>query len=609
MKRSGLVALSTLSLLSLVGSTFAADWPEWRGPKRDNLSTETGLLKEWPEDGPPIAWQVENAGIGFASVVVKDGKVYTQGDLDGVEHILCYRESDGQLLWSVQPEPVKLALTKQVEEFLAKADTNKDGKLDEFEALSARGESAWTTDTATPGADPAELAKKRTAAIITKFDKNGDGKLADTELPDGILTQLDRIDSAGEGDPAEIAAARVKAYLALDTDKDGKLSKTEVKGTYLARIFNNVDQKVTGTNKGDDLLTEEELSTFLASKEKGRDGLITAAELAKYLEGRFPGRDGELTAAELRGAFGGYRNGNGDGPRGTPTVDGDRVFVEGAFGDVTCLEAATGKTVWHLNLSKDLGGGRPGWGYCESPLIVDDRVIVTPGGSKGTVAAVDKKTGDIVWRSAEEKQGAHYSSPVVASIGGIKQIVQFSSKSVFGVALETGRPLWSYSGAANGTANISTPIVAGDYVLSASGYGTGAGLVKISTENSTDQKASQVYFQPKLANHHGGVIKVGDYVYGFGGAWVCMNFLTGEIVWQGRGVGKGAVTYADGMLYMLGEGYELGLAEATPEAFREHGRVKLKRFDKPAWAHPVIANGRLYIRTQNRLTAYDVKAR
>jgi len=276
---------------------------------------------------------------------------------------------------------------------------------------------------------------------------------------------------------------------------------------------------------------------------------------------------------------------------------------------VTCLEAATGKTIWHVNLKTGFGGGTPGWGYSESPLIAGDFVIVTPGGRQGTLLALHKLDGEKVWQSAGATEGAHYSSPVLAEINGVKQIVQFARESVFGVTLNEGKLLWRYTAPANGTANCCTPIVDGNLVFAASGYGTGGGLVKIIPAGST-QQAEEVYFEKKMACHHGGIVKVGDHLYSnAAGSLICMEFATGKIAWQARGSGKGSLVAADGMLYLLGEGHELTLAEATPEAYREHGRIRLADHGKPAWAHPVVCGGRLYVRDQESLTCYDVRAK
>jgi outer membrane protein assembly factor BamB len=397
-------------------------------------------------------------------------------------------------------------------------------------------------------------------------------------------------------------------YLKLDADDDMRLSRTEVKGTWLDRQFGRFDERPQGADKGDELLTVAEITAAFLKHERGLDGMITTAELEKFYVDSQYGGDAEFSQNELRGMSGGLRDGMGDGPRGTPTVDGERIYTEGGNGDVTCLEAATGKTIWHINLVTDFGGGRPGWGYCESPLIVGELVIVTPGGQKGTVLALNKLTGEKVWQSGDVKDGAHYASPVLATINGVKQIVQFSGKSVFGVTLADGKRLWEYAAPANGTANCCDPIIEGNLVFASSSYGQGGGLAKI-IESSSTQQAEEVYFQKRMQCHHGGMVKIGDHVYSnAGGDLLCMEFMTGKIVWQGRGSnGKGSLIAADGMLYLLGEGHEMALAEVTPEAYREHGRFKISNHGRPSWAHPIVARGRLYIRDQESLTAYDLR--
>ena len=302
-----------------------------------------------------------------------------------------------------------------------------------------------------------------------------------------------------------------------------------------------------------------------------------------------------------------FRNDQGNGPRSAPTVREGRVYVEGGNGDVCCLEAETGKLVWHLNLTRDLGGVPPNWGYAESPLLVGNMVIVTPGGAGGAVAALAKDTGEVIWRSDEVRQVAEYSSPVAAVVGGLPEIVQFAKDGVFGLTRDTGRLLWTYRHQkADSSINITTAIVAEDHVLVASAYGNGAGTASI-TATDGKQAVAETYFVPQLDNHHGGLIKLGEYVYGTGSrGLMCMNFLTGAIVWQDRGVGKGSLTVADGMIYLLGEMRELALVEATPEGYREHGRLSVEDRGRSSWTHPVVANGRLYIRNQSTLTVYDI---
>jgi outer membrane protein assembly factor BamB len=276
---------------------------------------------------------------------------------------------------------------------------------------------------------------------------------------------------------------------------------------------------------------------------------------------------------------------------------------------VSCLSADTGETLWHANLVSDLGGAPPNWGYSESVLIAGDMALVTPGGEGGTVVALDKATGAVLWRSDQVKDVAEYSSVVAAEIGGIPQFVQFAKNGVYGLTRDAGRLLWSYRHQkSENSINITTPVVADDSVLVASAYGNGAGLAKVTTANGA-QSAQEVYFVKDLDNHHGGLLKVGEYVYGTGSrGLICLRYQTGEIVWQEPSVGKGSLTVADGMLYVLGERHQMALAEATPEGCREHGRFGIENLGRPSWTHPVVANGRLYVRNQQKLTAYDVTA-
>jgi outer membrane protein assembly factor BamB len=603
------LALSATNLLAQVPYA-AGDWPQWRGPNRDGISLETGLLKEWPKDGPPVVWQVDSVGVGYSSLAVKDGSIFTQGDVDGVEHILCLDAKDGKTLWRVQPGPVAQLLTTRIDNEVKQLDKNKNGTIEEIEALARFGWD-WNKYDKASGAEVEKLAPQRAAALFKELDKDGDGKLVFAEAGNLFRDHFERIDIAAEGaDANAIAQARTAAYVTeLDKDGDGRLSKSEVKNTALDRHFGRIDVKDKTTNKGDDLLAADELEASFVKFEAGRDGTLTTDEVAAYFIKNKNAGDGVLSPEELRVAVGGYRNGMGDGPRGTPTVDGDRVYVEGGNGDVSCLEAATGKTIWHVNLKTDFGGNTPGWGYSESPLIVDDMVVVTPGGKGGTLLTLNKFTGKPIWQSKEVTEGAHYSSPVVATIDGTRQIVQFANKSVFGVTLSEGKPLWSYSAAANGTANCCTPIIDGNLVFASSSYGTGGGLAKVISSGST-QQAEEVYFEKKMACHHGGIVKVGDYMYSNGGgALICMHFATGEIMWQSRSSGKGSLCVADGMLYLLGEGHEMALAEVSPEAYKEHGKFRIQSHGKPAWAHPVVAGGKLYIRDQESLTAYDIRAK
>lgn len=314
-----------------------------------------------------------------------------------------------------------------------------------------------------------------------------------------------------------------------------------------------------------------------------------------------------------------FRDGHGNGPRGTPTVDASLLYCMGGQGELVCVDISSGERRWHCNLRSDLGGRMmSGWGYTESPLVDGDKVVCTPGGPMGTLAALDKKTGKVLWRSKDFTDPAAYSSLVVLTVGGIRQYVQMTGQSVAGVAADDGRLLWRFERSSR-TAAIPTPIVHENLVYVSSGYGTGCALLKITPEGNGSLKCEEVYSNVNMVNHHGGVVLVGDYLYGYSDrqGWVCQNFLTGGVVWQEKKkLGKGSLTCADGHLYCYSEDEGTAvLIEATPEGWRESGRFSLPRESKQRsaggkfWTHPVIANGRLYLRDQDLLFCFDVKDR
>ncbi|HEX5219559.1 MAG TPA: PQQ-binding-like beta-propeller repeat protein [Verrucomicrobiae bacterium] len=403
-----LAALTVVSTLTL----SAADWPQWRGPDRTDVSKETGLLKSWPEGGPKRVWLFENAGSAYSGPAIVKGKLYTLGTRDGSEVLLVLDANTGKELWT--------------------------------------------------------------------------------------------------------------------------------------------------------------------------------AKLGSILQ-----------------------NGWGDGPRGTPTVDGDRIYALSGRGDLVCFSATDGKVLWQTNMT-DLGGKVPGWGYCESVLVDGNQVVCTPGGSKGTIAAFDKVTGKQNWQSTEFTDGAHYSSIMAAQINGAPQYVQLVEKNFVGISPKDGKVLWKAAFPKGRVAVIPTPIIKGNNVYVTAGYGAGCKMVAISPQNVV----TTVYENAVMKNHHGGVILVGDHVYGHsdGYAWVCQDFKTGAEVWAHRDFKKGAVGYADGMLYCLEEGSgTLALVEASPKGWTEKGRFKLDPQSKirspqgRIWTHPVICDGKLYLRDQDLIYCYDVK--
>jgi outer membrane protein assembly factor BamB len=401
-----------IALLTMAAGKTApvAEWPQWRGPLRNGLSSETGLLKQWPADGPKAIWSISNLGEGYGSPAVKADRLYVHGTRAAQSSVFCLNRADGKTIWSVWLGP-------------------------------------------------------------------------------------------------------------------------------------------TGPND------------------------------------------------------------RGNGPRGTPTLDGDRVYALTENGDLACLRERDGSTVWSKNILKEYGGSNPKWLISESPLIDGDRLIVSPGGPGAGIVALNKMTGAEIWRAKELSDQAGYASSIAADVGGVRTYINFTSGAAVGVRANDGKLMWRYANVANRVANCSTPVFADNKVFFSSAYDTGAALLNLTAQNG-EVKAQEAYFTREMMNHHGGMVLVDGYLYGFSNAILtCLEFNTGKVMWKDRSVGKGSITFADGMLYLLGEKQMVGLAEANPKAYVEKGRFPINDKGRESWAHPVIVGGQLYIRNQNELTCYDVKGK
>ncbi len=302
------------------------------------------------------------------------------------------------------------------------------------------------------------------------------------------------------------------------------------------------------------------------------------------------------------------------GPRGTPTVDGSLLYALGQFGDLVCLETATGKEKWRKNFAKDFKGNSGGWNYTESPLIDGDKLVCTPGGRDATLVALDKRSGNVIWKSALDAT-AGYSSIVVSEAAGVRQYVQLTAKDVVGVRASNGKLLWRYNKFADNTANIPTPIVLGNQVWCCAGYGKGGALLTLSPSADGGVSVKEEYYSGDLRNKHGGTVIVGDYVYGDtddSGHVYCANWKTGKVAWKGRsprGTGSASLTYADGHLYVRYSNGWVALVEASPTAYKEKGAFKVKNGTGNTWAHPVVVGGKLYVREKDVVWCYDVQAK
>ncbi len=439
--------VSILCWAVLLACARANDWPQWQGPDRNATSKETGLLKEWPKDGPPLAWKVSGMGGGDSAPSVANGRIYGMGARGEDEIVWALSEKDGKEIWASKLNP----------------------------AFAQRG------------------------------------------MPQ--------------------------------------------------------------------------------SKE---------------------------------------------GPGGTPTVDGERIYVEGMGGEVTCLQVSDGKVLWQKSLTTDFGGKVPTWSFRESPLVDGEKVIVTPGAQDAMLVALDKLTGKTVWKTAMPENagaaesasgpggpgrgrgggsGAAYSSAIAIDYEGVRQYVQFTSKGVLGVAAMDGKFLWRYDRPANGMGiNCSTPLYHEGRVFAASAYGAGGGIAKLSKDGNGGIKVEEIWFSKSIENHHGGVVLIDGSLFGAnggngGGYPVCLDFQTGEVLWNEkdsdkRRLKKGSIAVADGRIYYRTEEGPIVLIEPSRKEYLERGRFEQPdRTRLPAWAHPVIANGKLYIRDQDTLFCYDIKAK
>jgi outer membrane protein assembly factor BamB len=301
------------------------------------------------------------------------------------------------------------------------------------------------------------------------------------------------------------------------------------------------------------------------------------------------------------------------GTRATPTVDGDRLYCLSSAGQLVCLKT-DGKEVWRRDLVKDFEGkvGRAfaGWAYSESVLVDGDKVVCTPGGPKATLAALNKLTGATVWTSAVPGgDAAEYASVVAVEVGGQREYVQFVEKGVVGVEAQTGKFLWRYDATVEPGANILTPVVQGNKVFTAGSRSAG-GLVELAAADG-GVTAKQVYIDKQLVPGIGGAVLLDGYLYGTNGQAVfCAEFATGKVKWTDRGVGAASVCFADGRIYARGHAGDVALVEPSPTGYTERGRFKQPdRSEKPAWPHPVVANGGLYLRDMGVLLCYDVRAK
>ncbi|MCL4192353.1 MAG: PQQ-binding-like beta-propeller repeat protein [Thermoguttaceae bacterium] len=300
------------------------------------------------------------------------------------------------------------------------------------------------------------------------------------------------------------------------------------------------------------------------------------------------------------------------GTRGTPTYDDGRVYHESPVGQVTCYEARTGSPVWSVNILEQFGAENIQWGLAESVLVDGSRLICCPGGEQASIVALDKATGKTVWKASGTGVKTGYASPVIAEQEGLRIVLTMNAKALIGVNADTGELLFEHPHETDYDVNATMPVFRDGRIFITSGYRSGSEMLALAV-SGTKASVKSVWKSKELDNQHGGVVVLGGHIYGAahssnGGRWICLDWETGEMKYAERGVGKGSLTAADGMLYTLSEKRDVGLVKATPKAHEVISQFEMPSGGEgPSWAHPVVIGGRLYLRHADKLFAYDIR--
>lgn len=303
---------------------------------------------------------------------------------------------------------------------------------------------------------------------------------------------------------------------------------------------------------------------------------------------------------------------NYPGSRGTPTIDGDRVYHLGASGDLACFQVSDGKEIWRRNIMEDFHAPLPEWALAESVLVDERCVYCTPGGPETCVVALDKMTGESIWKSeSADGDTTGYASIQRAELEGMPILLTMTAKAVVGVRADTGKLLFRHPHETAYDVNACMPLYADGVVVVSTGYGSGSEAIRLTRRGDT-VATQQVWSNRELDNHHGGVLLFNGFIYGssYNGRWLCLDWEKGESRYADKGVGKGSLTYADGMLYTFSERRMVGLVKVDPTKHELVSSFRLPSEERdPSWAHPVVCGGRLYLRHGNLLFAYDVRKR
>ncbi|MDD4822921.1 MAG: PQQ-binding-like beta-propeller repeat protein [Bacteroidales bacterium] len=296
-----------------------------------------------------------------------------------------------------------------------------------------------------------------------------------------------------------------------------------------------------------------------------------------------------------------------NGPRGTITLNEGKLYLMSGVGDLYCYNPATLEVIWKKNVLKEYNASNITWGINESPLIIGDKLIATPGGKENNLIALNKNTGKLIWSCPGEGNASAYCSPLYIKDQQIPLIVTMTAYNIIGINAETGAKLWSYEQKNQYDIHANTPVYGDNMILCTSGYGKGSTMLRLTNGGKSIELA---WSSAELDNRIGGMVKVGDYVYGSGDksrAWFCADWKSGQIKYKQQGLAMGAIIADDGMLYCYTEKGDMLLVKANPEKFEIVSRFKITKGTKDHWAHPVIYKGILYVRHGDSLMAYKIK--
>ncbi len=307
-------------------------------------------------------------------------------------------------------------------------------------------------------------------------------------------------------------------------------------------------------------------------------------------------------------AYGPEFNSSYTGTRGSPVVVGEKIYLESGVGTLYCFHNSDGSILWKKDLLNDFDGSNITWGMNETPVVDGDVIYATPGGKLNNLVALNRHTGNLIWSSKGNGELSAYCTPLLIEHNGRKILVTHTASSVIGLDAKTGNKLWSQKQTNDTNVHANTPVYYKGAIFYFSGYGQGGGLLKLSQDGSS---LTQTWFNKKLDSRMGGAVVVDGYIYMSGDyarEWRCVEWETGKEMYASSELGKGAVIYADGMLYCYTDQGELALAEADPSGFKVISKFKVSKGSEQHWAHPVIHDGVLFVRHGNALIAYKVKS-